>query len=293
MSELRKKMIKTMELKNFSPKTQRAYLSAVKSIAEFYQKSPDKLTREQIEDYLLFLKKNGKSSSTVNVVYSGIRFLLKQVIENSDVVLKITNVKRPKILPEVLSADEVKKILDAPANIKHRVILMTAYSAGLRASEIANLKIEDINSARMQIRVNQGKGKKDRNTLLSKKLVEELRVYYKAYQPRVWLFCSRNSDKPMSVSTITRVFRDAKRKAGIKKGHGIHTLRHCFATHLLESGYDLRRIQILMGHRSLSTTMVYLHVSNTAISSIASPLDRIMATDTVTTPWECGNEDDS
>ena len=293
MSELRKKMIKTMELKNFSPKTQRAYLSAVKSIAEFYRKSPDKLTREQIEDYLLFLKKNGKSSSTVNVVYSGIRFLLEQVIENSDVVLKITNVKRPKILPEVLSADEVKKILDAPANIKHRVILMTAYSAGLRASEIANLKIEDINNARMQIRVNQGKGKKDRNTLLSKKLVEELRVYYKAYQPRVWLFCSRNSDKPMSVSTITRVFRDAKRKAGIKKGHGIHTLRHCFATHLLESGYDLRRIQILMGHRSLSTTMVYLHVSNTAISSIASPLDRIMATDTVTTPWECGNENDS
>lgn len=146
MSELRKKMVKTMELKNFSPKTQSAYLSAVKSIAEFYRKSPDKLTREQIEDYLLHLKKNGKSSSTVNVVYSGIRFLLEQVIESSDVVLKITNVKRPKILPEVLSTDEVKKILDAPANIKHRVILMTAYSAGLRASELANLKIEDINS---------------------------------------------------------------------------------------------------------------------------------------------------
>jgi len=191
-----------------------------------------------------------------------------------------------QILPEVLSTGEVAGILDAPDNIKHRVILMTAYSAGLRLSEIAHLKIEHINSARMQIRVDQGKGRKDRDTLLSQRLVQQLRVYYKAYRPDSWLFYSKKRHIPMCTTSIQRIYQSAKKKAGVKRGRGIHTLRHCFATHLLEAGCDLRRIQLLMGHRSLSTTMIYLHVSNTGLANVTSPLDRLHDTEEQTIPWQ-------
>lgn len=167
---------------------------------------------------------------------------------------------------------------------------MSAYSAGLRLSEIINLKINHINSERMQIRVDQGKGRKDRDTLLSKRLVEELRVYYKAYRPDSWLFYSKKRNSPMCSASIQRIYKSAMKKAGVKRGHGIHTLRHCFATHLLEAGCDLRRIQLLMGHKSLSTTMVYLHVSNTGLSNIASPLDRLQDPDEPSAPWEADRE---
>ena len=291
MSELRKKMTRTMELKNLSYRTQETYLGAVKRISKFYGKSPDQLTQVEVEDYILHLKQIGRGDSTRNVIVCALNFLFKFVLPDSDIYLDFTNTRRPKILPEVLSHEEVGKILAAPDNIKHRVILMTAYSAGLRVSEIANLKIEHINSARMQIRVCQGKGRKDRDTLLSKSLIEQLRIYYTAYRPQVWLFCSKKTGQQMSIKSIQSIYNDAKRKAGIKRGRGIHTLRHCFATHLLEAGCDLRRIQLLMGHRSLSTTMVYLHVSKVGLASIISPLDRLMNSELITPPWEPDDDD--
>lgn len=292
MSELRNQMIRAMELKDFSDRTQETYLGAVKRLAKFHGKSPELLNQQEVDNYLVHLKQSGKSASTRNVAISGIRFLYDQVLNSEDICLNFPKRRKPKILPEVLSTSEVASILDAPDNIKHRVILMTAYSAGLRLSEIANLKIDHINSARMQIRVDQGKGRKDRDTLLSKRLVEELRVYYKAYRPDSWLFYSTKHHIPMNVSSIQRIYQSAKKKAGVKRGRGIHTLRHCFATHLLEAGCDLRKIQLLMGHRSLATTMVYLHVSNIGLANVTSPLDRLAHTGTRTTPWEADCDSD-
>lgn len=290
MSELRKKMIRAMELKNFSYRTQETYLGVVKGISTFYNKSPECLTQVEVEDYLLHLKRAGRSDSTRNVIVCALNFLYKFVLRDCDIYLDVTSTRRPKILPEVLSQEEVQRILCAPSNIKHRVILMIAYSAGLRVSEIANLKIERINSARMQIRVCQGKGGKDRDTLLSKNLIEQLRIYYTAYRPQIWLFNSKKTGRQMSIESIQRIYYAAKRKAGIKRGRGIHTLRHCFATHLLEAGCDLRRIQFLMGHRSLSTTMVYLHVSKVGLATIASPLDNLFASGQPTIPWESAHD---
>lgn len=289
MSELRKKMIRAMQLKDFSPKTQESYLAAVKGLARYCKKSPDILTKEEVEDYLLYLKKDGKSTSTRNVVICGLKFLYEKTLKNDDIFLNFPERRRPKILPEVLSMAEVEKILDAPGNLKHRVILMTTYSAGLRLSEVASLKVNHIDSDRMQIRIEQGKGCKDRYTILSKTLLEELRVYYKSYRPTDWLFYSKKRDTPISRVSIQRIYKNAKAKADITKGRGIHTLRHCFATHLLEAGCDLRKIQMLMGHRSLSTTMVYLHVCNSALSKIISPLDHMQTTQDQTAPWERGS----
>jgi integrase/recombinase XerD len=167
---------------------------------------------------------------------------------------------------------------------------MTAYSAGLRVSEVANLKVKHIDSAQMVIRVEQGKGRKDRYTLLSKRLLEELRTYWKVYRPNDWLFFSKKRHVPMCIASMQRIYRRTKHDAGITKGGGIHCLRHCFATHLMEAGYDVRKIQVLMGHRSLSTTMVYLHVARSGLATVKSPLDALEEIDVQTTPWEAGDE---
>ena len=273
MSELRSRMIRAMELKDFAPKTQKSYLLGVKGLATFHQKSPDLLTQDEIDDYLLHLKNMGRSASTRNVVIAGLKFFYKNVLEENTVALKFPSRKKPKILPEVLGKREVQRIISTSENIKHRCILMTAYSAGLRVSEISKLKINHIDSEQMVIRVEQGKGMKDRYTLLSKKLLEELRTYWKIYRPKSWLFFGKDRNAPFSIAAMQKIYQRAKKKAGVTKGRGIHTLRHCFATHLLEAGYDVRRIQILMGHRSLSTTTVYLHVSRAGLAKMQSPLD--------------------
>jgi site-specific recombinase XerD len=291
MSELRSKMIRAMRLKDFAPKTQKSYLYAVEGLAVFHKKSPDLLNQDEIDDYLLHLKDTGKSPSTRNVVTAGLRFFYKNVLEENTIALKFPSRKKPRILPEVLGKNEVQRIITATQNIKHRCILMTAYSAGLRVSEVAKLKINHIDSAQMVIRVEQGKGMKDRYSLLSKKLLEELRTYWKVYRPTSWLFFSKDRKAPLSIATMQKVYQRAKKKAGVTKGQGIHTLRHCFATHLLEAGYDVRSIQILMGHRSLSTTMVYLHVSRAGIAKIQSPLDFIEDEEDQASPWE--NEDET
>jgi site-specific recombinase XerD len=250
-------MIRAMELKNLSHHTQRAYLAAVTGIARFYNQSPDKITKEKIEDYLLYLKHDkGNAPNSCYSVLTGLRFFYKYVAEKKiSVTYSIRRTSRK--LPQVLSMEEIWKIICATNNLKHRMILMTTYSAGLRASEVINLKPAHIDSNRMLIKVEDGKGKKDRYTLLSKRLLVQLRSYYRKYRPKNYLFPSSfnsNKDQPLSYETIRTVYEDARKRAGVKRGAGLHTLRHSFATHLLEAGYDIRKIQMLMGHARLTTT---------------------------------------
>ena len=278
MTQLRQQMIRAMELKNLSKNTQRAYLAAVTGLAKHYQKSPAQITNKMIEDYLLYLKKDkGNAPNSCGSVLTGLRFFYKNVAKKK-VTVDYSLRKKPRKLPTVLTMEQVWKLICAANNLKHRLILMTTYSAGLRASEVIGLKPEHIDSERMLIKVEHGKGDKDRYTLLSEKLLVQLRQYYRKYRPKLYLFPSTFKEKknsPLVYESIRSIYEEARKKAGIKKGEGIHTLRHSFATHLLEAGYDIRKIQVLMGHTRLSTTMIYLHVSRETLSKIPSPLDLI------------------
>ena len=277
MSELRAKMIRAMDLKNLSHHTHRAYLAAVAGIARFYNQSPDKMTKEKIEDYLLYLKHDkANAPNSCYSVLTGLRFFYKYVTEKQ-IPVTYSIRKTTRKLPQVLTMPEIWKIICATNNLKHRLILMTTYSAGLRASEVIKLGPAHIDSKAMLIKV-KGKGEKERYTLLSKRLLVQLRSYYRQYRPKTYLFPSsykKNKDLPLSYETIRMIYQDARNRAGVKKGAGIHTLRHSFATHLLEAGFDIRKIQVLMGHSRLSTTMIYLHVSRQTLSKIPSPLDLI------------------
>jgi site-specific recombinase XerD len=274
MSELRKKMLREMDLRNLACSTQQAYLHAVKQLTRHYKRSPDTISQKEVEDYLLHLKNEKKLSfSTRNVAASVFKFFYNTTLKDETCRIDLPPRKAPSRLPVVLSRQEVIRLIEATGHLKHRVLLMTIYSGGLRVGEAVSLKPSDIDSERMIIRVEQAKGGKDRYTLLSVKLLEELRLYWKLFKPKNWLFPSTRTDRHIDISTAQKVFYSAKKKAGITKGNGIHVLRHCFATHLLEAGYDIRRIQIMMGHRSLSTTLVYLHVTRNSIARITSPLD--------------------
>jgi integrase/recombinase XerD len=273
MTQLREKMIREMELRNLSENTQRAYLQAVFGLAKHYMQSPDKLTKEMIEDYLLYLKKEkGNALNTIGTAITGIRFFCNHVLGDQQLSPSCSFAKTPSKLPTVLSQEEIWSIINAPNNIKHRLLLMTTYSAGLRASEVLVLKAEHIDSKRMLIKVT-GKGGKQRYTLLSQILLPQLRQYYKTFRPEILLFPSHRKGKPLTYETIRCVYEKARKKARVKRGAGIHTLRHSFATHLLEAGYDIRKIQVLMGHSRLTTTMIYLHVSRETLAKIPSPLD--------------------
>ena len=276
MTPVRQKMIKAMELRNLAKETQRGYLSAVKGIAQHYHQSPDHLTKDEIEDYLLYLKnEKGNTTGTCGAVAAGLRFFYTHVTEQPipfDCQIRRKNRK----LPTVLTQEDIWNLINAAENLKHRLILMTTYSAGLRAMEVAAVKPDHIDSKHMLIKVENGKGGKERYSVLSSKLLEELRHYYKTYQPKPYLFPSsfkNRENQTLTYPSIRNIYEKARKKAGIKKGSGIHTLRHSFATHLLEAGYDLRRIQVLLGHTRLSTTMIYLHVSRATLSKIPSPLD--------------------
>jgi len=267
-----------MELKNLSNHSQRAYLSAVTGITKHYRRSPDKITNKMIEDYLLYLKNDkGNAPNSCGSVLTGLRFFYKNVMKEK-VSVDYSVRKIPRKLPTVLTQEQVWKIICAPRNLKHRLILMTTYAAGLRASEVMTLKPKNIESERMLIKVEGGKGRKDRYTMLSVKLLAELRHYYRKYRPQTYLFPSsfkKRKDKPLSYETVRSIYEKARKSAGVKKGEGLHTLRHSFATHLLEAGHDIRKIQVLMGHTRLSTTIIYLHVSRETLSKVPSPLDLI------------------
>jgi len=265
MTQLRQKMIRAMDLRNLSDHTKRAYLIAVKGLAKHYQESPEKITEEQIEDYLLYLKneKGNAPSSCLNVL-TGLRFFYQKIL-GKEISVGFSLSKKPRKLPTVLTKEQIWKIICVPKNLKHRLILMTTYSAGLRAGEVRKLLPVHIDSKRMLIKVVDGKGRKDRYTMLSVKLLSELRRYYREHRPQPYLFPSsykKNRNEPLSYEAVRCIYEKARKKVGVKNGEGLHTLRHSFATHLLEAGYDIRKIQVLMGHTKLSTTMIYLHVTH-------------------------------
>ena len=274
MGKLRDQMEMDMKLRGLSPKTISCYLGCMKNIAIHFGKSPAELGEEEIRGYLHHLIEERKASQAViSQSYSALKFFFEKTLQKPWDFLKIPRSRQRKKLPGVLSNHEVESIFSATRNLKHRAILMTVYSAGLRVGEVTRLKVSDIDSERMMIRVNEGKGLKDRYTLLGKRNLEILRLYYKEYRPLEWLFPGKNPAEPLSISCVQRVFTASVLKAGIKKKASVHTLRHCFATHLLESGTDLYYIQRLLGHKSASTTSVYLHIAGKDLGKIKSPID--------------------
>jgi len=266
-------MIDQMKLRNLRPKTHEAYLGAVYGLAKFYDKSPDQLDSAQVQAYLVHRIDEGLAWSSINVAVCGIRFLYDHVLEWGPTKLVIPPRKRRTHLPEILSGEEIERLFSVTENVKHRLLLMAAYSAGLRVSEVVRLRVPDVDSHRMLIRVEQGKGDKDRYTLLSERVLAELRSYWRRFRPASWFFPGMIPGNPVCESTAQRVYYKARKKAGITKGGGIHALRHSFATHLIEAGVDVTIVQQLLGHRSVLTTMRYVHVSRKLIGATRSPLD--------------------
>lgn len=270
----RRLMIEDMQLRGLSPHTQAAYLMRVTLFARFCNKHPDHLGEKEIREYLLHLVNEQHASyGVVTQTYYALRFLYRITMKRPWEVEKIPCLKKPERLPVILDKEEVKRVFAATANLKHRTMLMLAYSAGLRVSEVARLKISDIDTTHMTVRVQQGKGKKDRYTILSKVALETLIAYLRRYRPTAWLFPSVIPGRPITAGSIMLVIRAARRRSGLTKPATMHCLRHAFATHLIEEGTDLHRVQLLLGHKSPRTTALYLHVSRKNLSEIISPLD--------------------
>lgn len=280
MSKLREKMMMDMDLKGFSPKTKDNYVKHVEKFSRYYMQSPEKLGEAEIKQYLHFLLTQANMSQSYNSQsYSALKFLYETTLKRDWDGYRIPRSKKIKKLPTVLSREEVKRIFDVTRSLKHKAIFMTIYGAGLRVSEAANLKARDIDPNRMQIRIQEGKGKKDRYTLLSKTNLKILREYWNEYRPKEYLFPGVDRNLPINVRTIQKVFEQSVEKAGITKEASVHTLRHSFATHLLDFGADVYHIQKLMGHSSVRTTTKYLHVSRQDSLKLTSPLDRIVGGD--------------
>jgi len=273
MSDLKEKMLMDMQLRGFSPKTQTAYLAYVKRFEEYFGKSTILLDENHIREFLHQAISRGLSSSYINSCYSGLRFMFETTMGREWNIKHIPRTKKEHKLPVILSSGEVISLFNVTHNLKHKAMLMTTFGAGLRVSETANLRIEDIDSKNMQIHIRQGKGKKDRYSLLSQKNLEIIREYWKIDRPRQWLFPGIRVDQPITTRSIQRVFSEARSKAGIKKAVSIHSLRHTFATRLLEQGVPLPYIQQLLGHTNLNTTQIYFHVMRMDVLKIKSPLD--------------------
>jgi len=273
MSSFGDRMVRDMQLRRFSKSTQETYLREVEHLAQHLHQPLDNVNPAQLQDYILFLLTERKLAwSTVNVITAALRFFYRVTLNRRDLVLTIPRRKNPQHLPEILNGPELGRLFDLD-NPKHRVLLMTTYAAGLRVSEVVRLKVTDIDSHRMMIRVNDGKGEKDRYTILSQRLLPELRAYWKIHRPSQWLFPGQKPGQPLGPRTAEAVFKEAKNRAAIPKSGGIHLLRHSFATHLLEAGVDLRAIQMLLGHSSIVSTSRYLQLTRKTLDSIPSPLD--------------------
>ena len=274
MTPLRQRMIEDLKIRDYSEHTIAAYVSAVYRLAKFYHKRPDVLGREEIRAFLVDLVEQKKVSwPYYKQVLAALRFFYRHVLRHGEVVEDIRGPRPEKRLPVVLSKEEVARFFKAIPALKHRTILMLAYGAGLRIGEAVRVRVGDIDRARKVLRVQQGKGKKDRYTVLSPGLLEMLDRYCWAVRPEDLLFTTRFKDRPITDSTVQRVCLQAQQEAGIDKRISPHTLRHSFATHLLEAGTDLRVIQVLLGHASPKTTAIYTHVSTVLIGKIVSPLD--------------------
>jgi site-specific recombinase XerD len=259
---------------HLAPNTQKAYLERISQFARYFGQSPEQLGPEHIRDYQLYLVRQKKASwSFVVQTVCALRFLYRITLRRGDVVEALPYPRKPKRLPVVLSPEEVTRLLRAIRSPKQRAILMTAYAAGLRVSEAVALRVRDIDSQRMLLRVRQAKGKKDRYVMLSPRLLEVLRAYWKKYRPADLLFPGRCAGRPLTTRQVYRACRQAAEAAGLTKHVTVHTLRHSFATHLLEGGIDLRTIQVLLGHGSIKTTALYAHVTTQRVQAVASPLD--------------------
>ena len=270
MRSLRKKMLEDLRIRNYSPKTIDIYTRCVAQYAKHFGRSPDLLGPADIRAYQVYLVDGKKTSwSSFNQAVCALRFFYEVTLGRRQVVEHIPYPRKEKRLPVVLSVSELKRLFNTVGNLKYRTVLMTMYGCGLRVSEALSLTVGDIDSERMLVRVRQGKGRRDRNIALSTSLLAVLRLYWKTYRPRRYLFLGRGAT-PVSASTVQKACRRASRKAGLKKHVTTHTMRHCYATHLLEAGADLRTIQMLMGHRSLVSTSVYLHVAGSPIEARSS-----------------------
>lgn len=275
MTPLRQRMLDDLRVRNYAAKTQTTYIQRVAHFAAYFKRSPEQLGTEEIRTYLVHLADTKRVSwSSFNQSVCALRFLYRVTLGRDDMVPDIPFPRGVKKLPTVLSADEVVRLLRAVRRPKHRVVLITIYAAGLRISEALSLKVSDIDSDRMIIHVRQGKGHKDRTVMLSPQLLEVLREHVRV-RPGEWLFTGRLGDRPLHATAIQRSFAEARRAAGIGKHATVHTLRHSFATHLLEAGTDLRLIQTLLGHNSVRTTEIYTHVSAQRLRATPSPLDRL------------------
>ena len=275
MSPLRRRMIEDMTVRNLAPATQQSYLYAVARFSRHFARSPDRLGLEQVRAYQVHLAAQKRSWSHINQASCALRFFYGVTLGQATVPERIAYARQPSKLPVVLSADEVVRFLEAIPSLKSRTALTTVYAAGLRVSEVVFLKIADIDSQRMVIRVEQGKGGKDRYVMLSPQLLRILRTYWRLTRPKRWLFPGRDDERPLVPNVLHAACRSACAAAGLSKQVTVHTLRHTFATHLLESGADVRIIQVLLGHASLASTARYTQVATKTISKTPSPLDRL------------------
>ena len=275
MSPLRRRMIEDMTVRNLSPATQRSYVHAVTKFSRHFGCSPDRLDLEKVRAFQVHLVATGISWPALNQTVCALRFFYGVTLGHHEIPERIPYAREPRKLPVVLSADEVVRFLEAVPSLKTRAALTTAYAAGLRASEAVGLKVGDVDSGRMVIRVEHGKGGKDRYVMLSAQLLGILRTYWRLARPQHWLFPGRDATKPIDVQVLHAACRSACTAASLAKHVSVHTLRHSFATHLLEGGTDIRIIQVLLGHCSLSTTARYTQVSTRLIRRTESPLDRL------------------
>ena len=279
ISPLRQRMIEDMTLRKFSPKTQTAYIRAVANFTRFFGRSPDAAEAEDLRRYQLHLVEQGVSSTTLNATLTGLRFFFETTLDRPEVLKKMRHVHEPRKLPEILSLEEVTRLLQAAGSLKYQAALGVAYGAGLRANEVVHLKAADIDSARMIIRVDQGKGQRDRQAMLSPTLLTILRAWWREGRkqrqllPGGWLFPGQNPVNPMSTRQLNRAFHLARVAAEIDNRVSLHSLRHAFATHLLEHHEDIRLIQVLLGHVKIENTARYSHVAASLLREVKGPLE--------------------
>jgi integrase/recombinase XerD len=281
VSPLRQRMLQDMAVRGLREHTQHDYIRFVRDFASFLGRPPDTATAEDIRRYQVHQAESGVQPPTVNGSVSALRFFFTVTLDRPDLSRRLVLVRHPRKLPDVLSVEEVGRLLEAAPGLKYKAALGTAYGAGLRVSEVAALKVDDIDSTRMLIRVEQGKGRKDRNAMLSPQLLELLRLWWRegkrrnVMPPHGWLFPGRSAVEPVSTRQINRAVHEAAEVAGIRKRVTPHTLRHSFATHLLEQDVDIRVIQVLLGHSKLDTTALYARVATKTIRAVTSPLEHL------------------